>query len=188
MAIIHLRSNVNLQVHRRHLETVSGGVRMCKMLLRKKSATIICSANGSSAPTATASLHVSLASSKYKPHRLTNWLPHIQCLKACRSPIRFTPRSLLLDIMEESNNISQATAITFSLQFLKNLVAVRDARGAPSDKRGMNKRDSLNSQRTYFCTSTLPNVSDSIRMSNSSGFAEKASSMASTSSMPWSSG
>jgi hypothetical protein len=76
------------------------------MFLRKKSATIICSANGSSAPTATISLDVSLASFKYKPDRITNWLPHIQCLKARRSSIRFTPRSLLLDVMEESNNIS----------------------------------------------------------------------------------
>lgn len=45
---------------------------------------------------------------------------------------------------------------------------------------GIQKGDNV----TYFCTSTLPNVNDSIKTSSSSAFAEKASSMARTSSTP----
>jgi hypothetical protein len=102
---------------------------------RKKSATIICSANGSSAPTATTSLGISVVTFSYTPHRLTNWLPHIQRFKASRSSIRFTPRSLLLDVMEESDDISQATATTLSLRPPRNGAVVQGTWGLPSNKR-----------------------------------------------------
>jgi hypothetical protein len=95
--------------------------------------------------------------------------PRPQRLKALRPPILSPPSLLFLDIIEQRNNVPQATA--------HPILSARD----PAQSNPITTK-----QGPYFCTSTLPNVRLSNRTSNSSAFAEKASSMASTSSTPWS--
>jgi hypothetical protein len=81
-----------------------------RVVLRKKSATIICSANGSSAPTATV-IHISNFSVppalRLQSLNLTNRFPRIQRFKPFWSPILLPPRPLLLDIMEKRDHVSQ---------------------------------------------------------------------------------
>jgi hypothetical protein len=59
--------------------------------------------------------------------------------------------------------------------------------GRPNTRdQGWHPRSNLaQNKATYFCTSTFPNVSDSINISSSSGFAEKANNIARMSSMPY---
>jgi hypothetical protein len=71
--------------------------------LRKKSATIMCSANGSSAPTATVmriSILLPSRSHLRVSKRPTNRFPRIQRFKPLRPPIFFPPCPLLLDVVE----------------------------------------------------------------------------------------
>jgi len=99
----------------------------------------------------------------YRIPSLTNWFSRRQSLEALRLPIFFPPCSLFLKVMKQRNNISQAT---------------EQARSAPRLSRMAGQR--------YFCTSTFPNVTLSIKTSSSSFFAANANSMASTSSTPFS--
>lgn len=84
------------------------------LYLRKKSATIICSANGSSAPTATTRSLVMKPPLPSKYRQLTNRFPRTQCLKPFWSIVLLPPRPLLLNVMEERNDVPKTTTQNLS--------------------------------------------------------------------------
>jgi hypothetical protein len=125
--------------------------------------------------------HPSALPSHSSPVPHTDRFPCIQRLKPLSPPMLFPPRTFFLNVMEERDDIPQ-TAIPVSFGCspkiaLFQIVRLGEYEGLRNDRCNGKKK-------TYFCTSTFPNVKLSIRISNSSFFAESARSIARMSSTP----
>jgi len=93
----------------------------------------------------------------------------------------YPPDTLFFNHLKQRDDIAQTT-----VPHKKNPQARNQLLDGETTEPVEKKEDKkMKNNKTHFCTSTLPKVSDTIKMSNSAGVAEKASSMARMSSTPW---